>query len=61
MKFDLVVLDNAPALMVADAIASAPHTDGVLVVVNASKTARAAVSQLRYQFERMGGRILGGV
>ncbi len=61
MKFDLVLLDTPPALMVADAIALAPHTDGVLVVANASKTARAAVSQLRHQFERMGGRILGGV
>ena len=60
-RFDFVLLDTAPALVVADAVALAPRTDGVIVVADASKTARSAVVHTRHQLERVGGRIIGGV
>ena len=60
-RFDFVLLDTSPALVVADAVALAPYSDGVIVVVDASKTALAAVSQMRNQLERVGGRVVGGV
>lgn len=60
-RYDFVLLDTPPALVVSDAIALAPRSDGVLVVVDASRTTRAAATALRHQFDRVGGRILGGV
>jgi tyrosine-protein kinase len=60
-EFDLVLLDTAPALLVADAATLIPNTDGVLVVARASKTSRTAVRRLRDQFERVGGYVIGGI
>ena len=61
VRFDFVMLDTAPALVVADAISLAPFTDGVIVIADASKTASAAVSHMRHQLERVGARIVGGI
>jgi capsular exopolysaccharide synthesis family protein len=60
-RFDFVLLDTPPALAVADALALAPHTDGALIVADASKTSRTSIVHLKRQFERVGCRILGGV
>ena len=37
-NYDIVLLDSPPVLPVADALALAPHTDGVLLVVQQGKT-----------------------
>ena len=60
-QFDLVILDCAPALVVADSLALAPLVDAVLVVADAKRTRRTAVSQLREQLDHVGGRMIGGV
>lgn len=60
-SFDVILLDTAPALLVADAAAVVPRTDGVIVVADASKTARTAVAFMCHELERVGGRILGGI
>jgi capsular exopolysaccharide synthesis family protein len=60
-QFDFVVLDCAPALVVADSLALAPLVDAVLVVADAKETRRAAVSQLREQLEHVGGKMVGAV
>jgi succinoglycan biosynthesis transport protein ExoP len=60
-SFDVILLDTAPALLVADAAAVVPRTDGVIVVADASKTARAAVAHMCHELERVGGRIIGGI
>ena len=60
-RFDVILLDTPPALVVSDAVALAPYTDGVVVVADAAKTTRAAVLHLRHQFERVGGRVVGGI
>ncbi len=59
-RFDIVLLDTPPALVVSDALALAPRSDGVLLVVDAT-TRRAAVVHLSQEFEGVGGRILGGI
>ena len=59
-RFDFVLLDTGPGL-VADALFLAPHTDGLIVVADAAKTARGAVAHLRRQLESAGGLIIGGV
>lgn len=59
-RFDFVLLDTGPGL-VADALFLAPHTDGLIVVADAAKTARGAVAHLRRQLESAGGLIIGGI
>jgi polysaccharide biosynthesis transport protein len=59
--FDFVILDCAPALVVADSLALAPLVDAVLVVADAKETRRTAVSQLREQLEHVGGKTIGAV
>jgi capsular exopolysaccharide synthesis family protein len=59
--FDFVILDCAPALVVADSLALAPLVDAVLVVADAKETRRTAISQLREQLEHVGGKMIGAV
>jgi tyrosine-protein kinase len=59
--FDFVILDCAPALVVADSLALAPLVDAVLVVADAKETRRTAVSQLQEQLEHVGGKTIGAV
>jgi polysaccharide biosynthesis transport protein len=59
--FDFVILDCAPALVVADSLALAPLVDAVLVVADAKETRRTAISQLREQLEHVGGKLIGAV
>jgi succinoglycan biosynthesis transport protein ExoP len=60
-RFDFVVLDCPPALVVADALALAPLVDAVLVVGDARVSDREAVSRLREELEQVGGAIVGAV
>ncbi|MFE3855367.1 polysaccharide biosynthesis tyrosine autokinase [Streptomyces griseorubiginosus] len=59
--FDVVVVDSAPLLPVADTIGLAPLVDGVLFVVRASKTGRDQVRGAADSLSRTGVRILGTV
>jgi capsular exopolysaccharide synthesis family protein len=59
--FDFVILDCAPALVVADSLALAPLVDAVLVVADAKETRRTAISQLQEQLEHVGGKMIGAV
>lgn len=58
---DFILLDGAPVLPVADSLALAPATDGVLFVADASQTRRDAVLQARSRLERVGARVIGAV
>jgi capsular exopolysaccharide synthesis family protein len=58
---DVVVIDAAPVLPVADSLVLAPVVDGVLFVADARKATRDAIVQCRYQLSQVGGRIIGGV
>jgi succinoglycan biosynthesis transport protein ExoP len=57
---DYLILDTPPVIAVADALVLAPKVDGVLVVVDANKTEREALSFTRREIEQAGGRIIGG-
>jgi polysaccharide biosynthesis transport protein len=59
--FDFIVLDCAPGLVVADAMALAPLTDAVLVVADAKESDREDVSRLKEELEQVGGKIVGAV
>ncbi len=58
---DFVILDTAPVLLVADALALAPLADGVLFVADAENTSRGTVLQARDQLEQLGAQIIGAV
>ena len=58
---DFVLLDSPPSLVVADALELAPVVDGILVVVDGSRTTQADVSRLRAQLDQVGGHLLGCV
>jgi capsular exopolysaccharide synthesis family protein len=60
-RFDFVILDCPPALVVADALALAPLVDAVLVVADARGSDRDAVSRLKEELEQVGGAIVGAV
>jgi succinoglycan biosynthesis transport protein ExoP len=58
---DVVVVDTPPTLVVADANVLASLTDGVLMVVNAGHTRRAAIQQAADGLRQAGAHLLGGV
>ena len=58
---DIVVLDTPPTLVVSDANVLAARASGVLMVVNAGKTRRAAVRQAVDGLRKVGANVLGCV
>lgn len=60
-SFDLLVIDTAPALAVADAAVVGPLADGVLVVVRAGVTDRADAVEAMRQLAAAGANVVGGV
>jgi tyrosine-protein kinase len=60
-KADFVLLDTAPALIVADAVALAPRCDGVVIVADARNTTRAALARVRHELSSVGVPIVGAI
>jgi capsular exopolysaccharide synthesis family protein len=60
-RFEHVVVDSAPLLLVTDATILSRLVDGVLLVVESGVTARRALVRAHKILESAGGRILGTV
>ena len=60
-RFDVIVLDTPPLLAASDASVLGTKTDGVLLVVRAGQTERAAGQQAVQQLSTVGARIIGAV
>jgi polysaccharide biosynthesis transport protein len=58
---DFVIVDTAPILLVADALALAPLVEGVIFVADSEVTTRGAVAHAREQLEQVGAPIIGAV
>ena len=58
---DIVLIDVAPVLGIADAVTLAPLADGVLFVADAEKSTRRTVGRARQQLEQVNAIILGAV
>ena len=58
---DFLILDTAPILLVADALALCPLVDGVLMVADAESTSRSAVTNAREQLDQVGAPLFGAV
>lgn len=59
--YDLVLIDTPPVLSVTDAVALAPVTDGVILVVSPGKTHRRDLQQSLELLRNVNARILGVV
>ena len=60
-RFDHVVIDSPPLLMVTDATVLSTLVDGVVLVVESGVTVRGALLRARALLENAGGRVLGVV
>lgn len=58
-QFDIVVLDSAPLLPVADSLALSRLTDGALLVARANSTRRGQLKAAEDAVENVKGRVLG--
>ena len=56
---DYVVIDSAPVLSVADALAIAPKVDAVLVVARINRVTREEILEVNEQMARSGARVIG--
>lgn len=59
--YDVVIVDTAPLLPVADTLGLASLAQGALLVVRAAKTSRDQVRAAKESLERVGVRVLGTV
>jgi polysaccharide biosynthesis transport protein len=59
--FDVIVIDSAPVLPVADSLTVAPHCTGVVMAVSATVAERRALTNAVDLFSRLGVRLLGTV
>lgn len=57
--YDVVIVDSAPLLPVADTLGLSPLADGVLLVVSASKTGRDQIVDAADSLHRIGVSVLG--
>ncbi len=55
----VVIIDTPPVLPVTDAVALAPHTDGVLVVARSGRTTKDQLSHVAESIRQGGGCMLG--
>jgi len=58
-EYDVIVIDSAPVLAVADALTIAPLATGTVLAINQQKTDRRQVRSTVELFNRIGVRVLG--
>jgi capsular exopolysaccharide synthesis family protein len=60
-RFDHVVIDSPPVLLVTDATILTPLVDGIMLVVESGVTVRGAIQRTHKILENAGGKVLGVV
>ncbi len=60
-RYDQVILDGPPVLLMSDALVITGSVDGVILVCRAKKTSRGMFTRARDQLDRVNGRIFGAV
>ncbi|MDQ4005709.1 MAG: polysaccharide biosynthesis tyrosine autokinase, partial [Actinomycetota bacterium] len=58
---DVILVDTAPVLAVADALTLAPFADAVLLVADAENTTRGAIAHARHQLDQVNANVVGAV
>lgn len=60
-RFDMVIIDSAPSLAVADPAVLSTHVDGCLLVISSGKTNDDLAEKVKKQLEMVNANILGVV
>ncbi len=60
-KYDRIIVDGPPSLLVSDALVVATQVDGVVMIARAGITSKGALRRAREQFQRLGVRVIGAV
>lgn len=60
-RFDQIIFDGPPVLLMSDALVMAGVVDGVILVCRARQTSRGIVLRAREQLEQVNGRVFGAV
>lgn len=60
-KYDYIILDTPPSLLISDAAVLSKYVDGVVIVVSYGKTTFDMVEKLKESFENVGANLLGCV
>ncbi len=60
-RYDRVILDGPPALLISDALVLATLADGVILVSRAAGNTKGELKRAREQLQRVGARILGAI
>jgi capsular exopolysaccharide synthesis family protein len=60
-RYDQVIFDGPPVLLMSDAMVLTGAVDGVILVCRAKSSSRGVVQRAREQVERVNGRIFGAV
>jgi polysaccharide biosynthesis transport protein len=60
-RYDQIILDGPPVLLVSDALVLTGQVDGVILVCRAKASSRGVIQRAREQIERVNGRIFGAV
>ncbi|HOX54857.1 MAG TPA: polysaccharide biosynthesis tyrosine autokinase [Candidatus Omnitrophota bacterium] len=58
-NFDVILFDSPPSLAITDASVLAPLLDGVVIVYEMGRTARAALLRAKIQLQAVGANVLG--
>ena len=58
-KYDIIIFDSPPTLAITDSSVIAPLLDGVIIVYEMGRTARAALLRVKMQVESVGAKVLG--
>lgn len=60
-RYDIILIDTPPLLLVPDPLIVSAYADGVVMVVSAGKADKEAVKKAKAQLERANANILGAV
>jgi capsular exopolysaccharide synthesis family protein len=60
-RYDQIIIDGPPVLLVTDVLAMAGRVDGMIMVCRAKASSRGAILRAREQLQRVNARIFGAV
>lgn len=60
-RYDRVILDGPPVLLISDALVLATLVDGVIVVARAVSNSKGALRRTREQLDKVGGHVIGAI
>jgi succinoglycan biosynthesis transport protein ExoP len=60
-RYDRLILDGPPCLLISDAMVLATQVDATVMVARAANSAKGALRRAREQFQRINARIIGAI